>query len=139
MMGMRSLAAVLVLPSLLSCSWTTDFVVVNSTKEAIRVTYAVRPLLTIPAVTASAALSKSATPWRELNVAAARPDSDLLTIALGPDSALLVAESRNGRPGAGEITSLKIITRGGQRSYTGDEVPKAFVERSRVLSVLELF
>jgi hypothetical protein len=139
MMCIRNLAVVLVLPGILTCSWTTSFVVVNSTKDAVRVTYAARPLLTNPAVTASGALSKSDTPWRELNVSAARPDSDLLTIALGPDSALLVAESRNGRPGAGEITSLKIIMRGGERLYTGDEVSKAFVERSRMLYVLELF
>jgi len=33
-----------------TCSWTTDFVVMNSTREAIRITYLARPLRTPPAV-----------------------------------------------------------------------------------------
>jgi hypothetical protein len=135
--ALKKLAAVLLAASMLTCSWTTWFVVMNSSGESIRVTYTARPLETHPAVTANAKVEKSLTEWRELDVSGVRPDSDVLTIALGPDSAVLVAESRNGGPGAGEITSLKIITRGGERLYKGDAVPKAFVKRSRTLYVLE--
>lgn len=111
----------------------------NSSGEPIRVTFSARPLQIHPAVTAKANVDKSLAEWRELDISAVRPDADVLTIALGPDSVLLVAESRNGQPGAGEIRSLRIITRGGERFYTGDEVSKAFVERSRLLSVIEVF
>jgi len=141
--ALKKLAAVLLAASMLSCSWTTWFVVMNSNGVPIRVTYAVQPLRTRPAITSNANVDKDLRAWRELDVSGARPDSDVLTIALGPDSSLLVAGlgtytgSSTYPLSLFGVTSLRIITADGERSYSGGEVIKAFVERSRRLYVLE--
>jgi len=139
----KILAAALLAASTLTCSWTTWFVVMNNSGEPIRVTYAARPLRTRPAITSNANVDKSLSAWHELDVSSVRPKGDVLTISLGPDSSLLVAGlgtytgSSTYPSSLFEITSLRIITTDGERSYSGSEVLKAFVERSRRLYVLE--
>lgn len=142
---MRILVAALLAASTLTCSWTTWFVVMNSSGESIRVTYAVKALQTHPAVTVNANVEKSLSAWRELDVSAVHTGGDVLTIALGPDSCLLVGQlgtytgSSSYPTSLFEVTALKVITAGGERSYTGTEVIKAFTRRSRRVYVLEEF
>ena len=134
------LAAVL----LTTCSWTTNFVVMNSGREAIRVAYLARPLRTRPMVTVTSNLSEGPRSWRELNVRAARPDSAQLTLVLGPDSSLVLAQMvtyvgyQDELADWFEIKALKILSTFGERSYRGREVLRAFEKRSDRLYVVEV-
>ena len=130
--------------ALATCSWTTNFVVINGLTESIRITYVAHPLRTPPMVAATKDLADSREDWNELNVSMVRRDSAVLTVPLGPDSALVLAEMgtytgyRDDLGDWFEVKSLRILTTLGERSYRGREVLRAFARRSDRLYVLEL-
>ena len=115
----------------------------NSGHEAIRVAYLARPLRTRPAVTATMNLSEGPKAWSELDVRAARADSAQLTLMLGPDSSLVVAQlgTYTGYEDVladwFEIRTLTVASPLGERSYKGREVLRAFEKRSDRLYVVE--
>jgi hypothetical protein len=115
----------------------------NSSTGPIRVSYLARPLRITPAVTANDHSSGGPDAWKELNVSAVRRDSAALTIALGPDSSLLLAQLgtytgyHDELADWFEIKSLKILSTLGERSYGGREVLRAFDKRSDRLYVVE--
>ncbi len=118
------------------CSYTTLFVIVNHSKEPIRIAYSVRRLDVPPAVKALRDLKADDQPWRELDVLRLSEDKNIaLTLVLGADSVLRVASSAAG--GLFNVVSIEIRTPGGQRVFRGDEAQRAFKESSRTLFVLE--
>jgi len=62
----KILAAALLAASRLTCSWTTRFVVMNSSGEPSRVTYSVKALQTHPAGTVNAHVEKGLSAWTEV-------------------------------------------------------------------------
>jgi len=88
-------------------------------------------------------LSEDPRVWKKLDVSAARADSALLTLTLGPDSSLVVAELgtytgyRDDLADWFEIKMLRILSTLGERSYKGREVLRAFDRRSDRLYVVE--
>jgi hypothetical protein len=118
------------------CSYTTLFVIVNHSKEPIRIAYSVRRLDLPPAVKALRDLKADDPPWRELSVPRLSEAKNIaLTLVLGPDSVLRVASSAAG--GLFNVVSVEIRTPGGQRVFRGEEAQRAFRESSRTLFVLE--
>ena len=140
----RVLLTVLLAGAVAGCSWTTLFVIVNRSAEAVRIAYTVRRLNELPAVKAIRELAADARPWKELEVSLPPQERNTtLTLVLGPDSALRVASGTNctassGADGGGfNITSIEFRSSGGERSFRGNEVLTAFTESSRDLCILE--
>ena len=128
---------------LATCSWTTNFAVINHGHETIRVSFIARPTRTPPALISVKELEFPRSRWKELDLSAAPPDSAALTVSVGPDSALVLAEMGT-YPGYNdadadwfEIRTLRIRSTFGERSYTGREVLRAFEKRSNRLYVIE--
>jgi hypothetical protein len=144
MSKLRSLLPPTLCLALTTCSWTTYFAVINGHSEPIRASYLARPLRTPPMMTVTKDLSEGRQAWQALNVSAARQDSAALTMVIGPDSALVLAElgtytgHAEGVTDWFEIKNLKILTPVGERSYKDGEVLRAFERRSDRLYVLEL-
>jgi len=133
---LRVALAGIVLAAAAGCSYTTLFVIVNHSKEPIRIAYSVRRLDLPPAVKALRDLKADDQPWRELDVPRFSQEKPItLTLVLGPDSAVRVASTANG--GLSNIVSVEFRTSGGQRTFRGDEAQKAFRESSRTLYLLE--
>src|SRR3989442_3678212 len=126
----RVAVAGIVLAAAAGCSYTTLFVIVNHSKEPIRIAYSVRRLDLPPAVKALRDLTADDRPWRELDVPHLSQDKNIaLTLVLGPDSALRVASTA--APGLFNVVSVEFRTQGGQRTFRGDEAQRAFKESSR--------
>ena len=123
------------LPTLGSCSYLATFAVVNLSRERIRVTYSPLRYATPPAVKALRDLSHGDRPWIQLAVPSLGTDSATLTVELGPDSALRVATGTSylgydpNNPDWFGIGVLSINAPGGERTFRGREVLKAFSKR----------
>jgi hypothetical protein len=131
------------LPLLLAtCSWTTTFAVRNHRAEPIRITYFAQPVRSPPYIAAAGQLSEARKNWQGSDSSLVRRDSATLSMRLGPDSLLVLAETGTY---AGywdefadwfEVKTLRITSGSGERSYSGREVLRAFEKESRTLYVL---
>ena len=139
-----TILALAALVSLESCSWTTLFIITNTTVVPIRVAYLAQPLRTEPAVAPNATIESNARLWRPIQVPLAEGDSGVVEFVLGPDTAVLVAEigTYTGYSDAVAdwftIKRLEVESPHGRRVVEGREVLGSFVERNKRLYVLEV-
>lgn len=141
-MTRRLLLALLIcgLPFMPACSFATDYVIVNSTRTPIRVTYVigakdVDPLLVaghnVPALLPVSKLDDRK--WDKLAASefAYDPTAGIVTVDVPPDQALLIARTGDYSPNSRAInyivSEIDIVGAGGEIIFKGDTVRKAFV------------
>ncbi len=140
--------------SLASCSYSTDFVVLNDANHAIQVVYKVKPqgpptLAIEPMVVSASNLeTRDKSEWKKL-----APDrfcvdqvDRTVTVTLSPHEALWVTTMPHyiGDKDPNDVKNfpieeVSVAGAGGEMRFTGDKARKAFERKSRVLYVLSYF
>ncbi|HEY2960857.1 MAG TPA: hypothetical protein VGJ37_00450 [Pyrinomonadaceae bacterium] len=141
-MRRRLLLIILVsyLPFLSGCSFSTDYVIVNSSPAPVRVTYligrsGIDPLtatgVNVPAMLPVAELTERQ--WRKLSSGDFEydPSTHVVSVLLPPNRGLLIARGGDYRPDAPTdnfiIREIHIVGAGGELVLKDSAVPKAFV------------
>lgn len=123
------------------CSFSTDYVVVNSSGERLEVTYTIAPTsidplaatgVGIPAMLPTSELKGRK--WRKLPATEFAFDRSnrTVTVSLPPNQGLLIARGGEWRPDSSAATNfiikeIHIAGPNGEVTLKGDEVQKAFV------------